>query len=221
MNSLLIGKRRLWLIVTTLGFCAVLLWAMSGTDQGQHQESTPTPALPVTVVEVRPTQIRLGVEALGLSQARWPTLITATVSGRVEFLHDQLNPGTLLDADTVLVKLQDELYRAELAQAHAQVAAAELQLAQIKNEQYVVTELHPDDQDLAFAARIVVSQQHKYAAFSEGRPREALFDLEEDPGETSNLAADPSKGQVLAEHRRYLRQWIEETPDRDFPLPTG
>ena len=84
---------------------------------------------------------------------------------------------------------------------------------------YVVTELHPDDQDLAFAARIVVSERHKYAAFSDGRPREVLFDLEADPGETRNLAADPSRAHALATHRRYLRQWIEETGDHDFPLP--
>ena len=84
---------------------------------------------------------------------------------------------------------------------------------------YVVTELHPDDQDLAFAARIVVSEGHKYAAFSDGRPREVLFDLEADPGETRNLAADPSRAHALATHRRYLRQWIEETGDHDFPLP--
>ena len=84
---------------------------------------------------------------------------------------------------------------------------------------YVVTELHPDDQDLAFAARIVVSEGHKYAAFSEGQPREVLFDLEADPGETRNLAADPSRAHVLATHRRYLRQWIEETVDHGFPLP--
>ena len=85
--------------------------------------------------------------------------------------------------------------------------------------EYIVTELHPDDQDLGFAARIVVSQRHKYAAFSEGRPREVLFDLEADPGETRDLAADPSHSPALAAHRRCLRQWIEETGDHDFPLP--
>ena len=85
--------------------------------------------------------------------------------------------------------------------------------------EYVVTELHPDDEDLAFSARIVVSERHKYAAFSEGRPREMLFDLEADPGETRNLAADTSHRRVLDAHRRYLRQWTEQTLDHDFPLP--
>ena len=47
--------------------------------------------------------------------------------------------------------------------------------------EYVVTELHPDDEDLAFSARIVVSARHKYVAFSEGLPREVLFDLEAGP----------------------------------------
>lgn len=89
----------------------------------------------------------------------------------------------------------------------------------VPGRQYVVTELHPDDRDLAFAARIVVSQHHKYAAFSEGRPREVLFDLEADPGETRNLAADPSHAPALAAHRRYLREWVERTMDLDFRLP--
>ncbi len=89
----------------------------------------------------------------------------------------------------------------------------------VPGRQYVVTELHPDDQDLAFAARIVVSQHHKYAAFSEGRPREVLFDLEADPGETRNLASDPSHAPDLAAHRRYLREWVERTMDLDFRLP--
>ncbi len=85
--------------------------------------------------------------------------------------------------------------------------------------EYVVTELHPDDEDLSFAARIVVSERHKYAAFSEGRPREVLFDLHADPGETRDLAAEPSWAPILAAHRRYLRQWIEQTLDHDFPPP--
>lgn len=85
--------------------------------------------------------------------------------------------------------------------------------------EYVVTELHPDSEDLAFTARIVVSERHKYAAFSEGNPREVLFDLDNDPWETRNLAADPSHSTVLAAHRRYLGQWVEQTGDHDFPLP--
>ena len=85
--------------------------------------------------------------------------------------------------------------------------------------EYVVTELHPDDGDLAFSARIVVSDRHKYAAFSEGRPREMLFDLRADPGETRNLAADPCHRGALDAHRRYLRQWTGQTRDHHFPPP--
>ncbi len=141
MNRPLIRKGRLLSIVATLGFCAVLIWTMSGPNEDEQATVSQSPVLSVTVLEARPTQITLGVEALGLSQARWPTAITASVSGRVEFLNEHLNPGTLLSEGTVLLKLQDELYRAELARSHAHVAEAELQLAQIENEQYVLTEL--------------------------------------------------------------------------------
>jgi len=38
-------------------------------------------------------------------------------------------------------------------------------------------------------------------------PVEMLFDLEEDPGETRNLAQDAAYTDVLQEHRRLLREW--------------
>ncbi|MCG8415038.1 MAG: efflux RND transporter periplasmic adaptor subunit [Pseudomonadales bacterium] len=141
MKRLMIESKGIWSIVATLGFFAVLIWALSGPAADEQQTNNQVPALSVTVVEVQPTRKSLTVEALGLSQARWPTSVIATVSGRVESIHDHSNPGSLLNEDTVLVRLQDELYRAELAQAQAQLAQAELQLAQVKNEQYVVTEL--------------------------------------------------------------------------------
>jgi hypothetical protein len=49
-------------------------------------------------------------------------------------------------------------------------------------------------------------------------------DLENDPGEMTNLAADPQYRETLLAHRRYLAEWIEESNDveaRDFALPSS
>ena len=45
------------------------------------------------------------------------------------------------------------------------------------------------------------------------RPREELYDLQNDLHELRNLAADPAQALVLAEHRRALDEWISTTDD--------
>jgi N-sulfoglucosamine sulfohydrolase len=45
------------------------------------------------------------------------------------------------------------------------------------------------------------------------RPKEELYDLTKDPHELRNVAADPAYGEVLADLRRRLRAWQNETGD--------
>jgi choline-sulfatase len=59
-------------------------------------------------------------------------------------------------------------------------------------------------------SRVLVSEQHKYAVYDQGTPREMLFDLRSDPGEMLNLATDPQQAEILAEHRRLLRKWYRQ-----------
>jgi hypothetical protein len=44
--------------------------------------------------------------------------------------------------------------------------------------------------------------------YATGTRREQLVDLEGDPGETRNLAADPAHADILARHRRLMREWV-------------
>jgi arylsulfatase A-like enzyme len=57
------------------------------------------------------------------------------------------------------------------------------------------------------------------------RPREALFDLELDPQEALDRAADPACADALDELRRRLDEWMEATDDPlrlgDVPAPAG
>jgi len=86
------------------------------------------------------------------------------------------------------------------------------------DREFVVCELAADKQRLEIHGRMVRSAGFKYCAFTPGDPSEQLFDMAADPGETRNLAADPSHRQTLQEHRRMLDEWRRKTGD---PFPTG
>ena len=45
-------------------------------------------------------------------------------------------------------------------------------------------------------------------------PDEELYDLQADPWELHNLAADPAQADVLKRLRGVLEKWIEETNDQ-------
>lgn len=66
--------------------------------------------------------------------------------------------------------------------------------------------------DLANAGKLNEAQ----SAFYEPRPPEQLFDLEKDPHEVNNLAADPAYADVLLEMRHALQQKEKSLPDVGF-----
>lgn len=45
--------------------------------------------------------------------------------------------------------------------------------------------------------------------------QESLIDMQNDPGETKNLAKDPAYAKVLNQHRAYLKEYGEKYGD-DF-----
>lgn len=63
--------------------------------------------------------------------------------------------------------------------------------------------------------RMIRTRSWKYVIFRTGDRRGQLFDLERDPGETTNLIREG--GQPLAELRGALREWCDKTGDR-FPV---
>jgi arylsulfatase A-like enzyme len=54
--------------------------------------------------------------------------------------------------------------------------------------------------------RSLRSSRYKYSVWEAGERREMLIDMEKDPGEMKNLAADPAAAAVLADHRERLRR---------------
>ena len=61
--------------------------------------------------------------------------------------------------------------------------------------------------------RMLRTARTKYNVHEDGAHREQLIDLEKDPGEMVNLAEDPKYAQVLTDHRRRLRRWVDDTGD--------
>ena len=80
---------------------------------------------------------------------------------------------------------------------------------------FVVAELQPHALRLDLKGRMLRTRRYKYMAFNTGGDPEMLFDLQDDPGETVNLARSVGHEAVLAEHRRLLREWTIRTDD-DF-----
>jgi arylsulfatase A-like enzyme len=73
--------------------------------------------------------------------------------------------------------------------------------------EYVVTENH--------TGRMLRSQRFKYCVYRDGKRRESLVDLQNDPGEMKNLVAVPKHRTALQTHQRYLKEWIFLSGDAD------
>jgi len=54
--------------------------------------------------------------------------------------------------------------------------------------------------------RMVRSDRYKYCIYDTGKRRQALFDMQNDPGETKNLATAPLYAKVLNQHRAHLKE---------------
>lgn len=80
----------------------------------------------------------------------------------------------------------------------------------------VVCELQADSKRAEIQGRMVRQGRYKYCVFTPGSPSEQLFDIQTDPGETKNLAGDPTFARVLNEYRTLLEDWKKTTGD---PFP--
>jgi arylsulfatase A-like enzyme len=80
---------------------------------------------------------------------------------------------------------------------------------------YVVTETLFNKGKLApgWAGRMVRTPKYKYILYNHGKGREQLFNMEEDPLEMKNLAADPEHQVIRKQHREMLEQWGRQTGD--------
>jgi len=74
---------------------------------------------------------------------------------------------------------------------------------------YIVSEVSSN------TGRMVRTEQYKYIVYNKD-PVEQLFDMQNDPGETENLAPDSQFASILTEHRNMLKEWeskLDVAPD--------
>lgn len=127
-------------ILIPLGLLVIiLLWLGDESIQDIKVKEPEYSQVQVSILNVRPQTADITEHASGITMARWPTKLNAIVSGRVEFINTQLQPGELITKGSVLVRQQNHIYKADLASAQARVANTQLEIARIKNEQYVAS----------------------------------------------------------------------------------
>ncbi|MEP7363679.1 MAG: sulfatase-like hydrolase/transferase [Acidobacteriota bacterium] len=68
-------------------------------------------------------------------------------------------------------------------------------------------------QDASRDGRMIRTGRYKYVVFRQGARAEQLFDLDTDPGEVVNLAANETARPVLDRHRAMLAEWMRSTGD--------
>ncbi|MFH1719976.1 MAG: sulfatase-like hydrolase/transferase [Planctomycetota bacterium] len=82
---------------------------------------------------------------------------------------------------------------------------------------HFVQDLREDGEPIDMQGRMIRTEHFKYYIFDKGRQPETLIDMDNDPSEMVNLAADPALKDVLSQHRSYLRRYAAETGD-EFAL---
>jgi len=72
---------------------------------------------------------------------------------------------------------------------------------------------YPRERAMGYAVR---SRNHRFVQWRDQKNgtvlAEELFDHRNDPGETRNVAADPSQAEALRQHRQYVEQWPKPSP---------
>ena len=61
--------------------------------------------------------------------------------------------------------------------------------------------------------RMLRNGQYKYWIYDEGKERESLFDMKNDPGEMVNLVNDPKHAKALQQCRNQLMDWAKKNND--------
>ena len=61
--------------------------------------------------------------------------------------------------------------------------------------------------------RMIRTERYKYCVYDHGQRRESLVDLQNDPGETRNLAGNLEYRKILLEHRALLARFAKENND--------
>lgn len=128
---------KLLLPVVILGAGGAATWYLMNTAPQVERVSAPPQAPVVQVVAPQRNGFARRVEAFGSVRPAEQVTIAPEVSGRVIEIHDSLEPGGLLVAGDVLLRIDPEEYELSLAEAEGALAEAEAALAVERGRQRV------------------------------------------------------------------------------------
>ena len=139
----------------------------------------------------------------------WPGRTPAAVSDQLINIGIDVLP-TLLDAAGIAAPRQLP-GRSLLPLARSQSVGAWRDYVVVQNHLTQAGEV--DGFAPEMEGRMVRTARYKYCVYSRGQRRESLVDLQADPGELNDLAADPACRDVLLQHRALLAKYGEEQHD--------
>lgn len=226
-------------LLVLLGAGAIAAKMIAGMQKPVVQ--TPPPQTPlVRALAVQPASLRMDVHSQGAVEPKSAVVLSAQVSGAVVAVSKNLRPGAFFAAGEPLVTIDEADYRLALVQQDANVARAELRLAQERAEAEVALrawqELEGERQADALATRrLFVEEAQAALAAAQATRARADLDLRRTQlalpfaGRVRTASVDKgqfvSPGQPLAEV--YDTEYVEvrlPIPDADaafLDLPLG
>ncbi len=174
------------LMAAGVGFVA---WTIS-TKPAPAQEAIAERAVAVRYITARETSLRPTATGFGLVAPARTFEAIAQVTGTAEYVNPALKKGEILPAGTELVRLADSDYTLAIAQARANIRAAEAKLAEIAvSEDNLKAALEIEEQTLAIRE-------------AEMQRLEQLYDA----GTASQVARDNGKAAWLAQLQKVRGQ---------------
>ncbi|MGM0701709.1 MAG: efflux RND transporter periplasmic adaptor subunit [Pseudomonadota bacterium] len=128
-----LGRALAVLVGVALG--AALLVLFVANRQAPERQEASAAATPVRVIEARPLAFRLEARGHGVARPAETWQAVANVPGRVVERHPELESGTLLPEDTLLVALDPSRYELAIAEAEAELASLAGELARLRAEE--------------------------------------------------------------------------------------
>lgn len=214
--------------IAVLAAAAFLVQTMIAGMQ-KPKVTAPPPAVPmVRIVLATPQMLQLDVRSQGTVEPRSEIALSAQVSGRVVEIAPTLRAGGFFAANTPLLRIEDDDARMVLAQRQADVARAELRLAQERAEaeaavrawQQLEGERAPD----ALATRaLYVAEAEQALAAARAAALRAQRDVERCtvwlPFDGRVRSADVDVGQVVAAGVPLAVVYATDFAEVRLPIP--
>ncbi|MGF1682019.1 efflux RND transporter periplasmic adaptor subunit [Photobacterium minamisatsumaniensis] len=149
----------------------------------------------VDVISLQQQSIAPEAAGFGRVAPKVEWLAIAEVSGKVVYRHPDLNKGRVLDAGTVLLKIDPLDYELLLAQAKADVSASQAQLAKLaQEEQNLKTTLKIEKNRLAISRKELARKQELRV---KGLTSQSAVDLEQQNTLSNQKAVQDIENQLI------------------------